>query len=144
MFNSYETTSGVLVKLLNVNKAKNMFTLISIFRFSRGVRQSLGHRNYYGIWSLRHRDNLPSVGSKHGVLRIARWEGPRSILPGIEEYSRRAKSQTGSLSLASFARSDHLDRPSRFKIGPSDRDDHMETQRRRLRLSSLRGSSDDR
>ena len=28
---------------------------------------------------------------------------------------------------------DRPDRPSRLKIGPSDRDDHMETQQRRLR-----------
>ena len=25
----------------------------------------------------RHCDNLPSTGSRHGVLRIARWTGPR-------------------------------------------------------------------
>ena len=32
-----------------------------------------------------------------------------------------------------YDRPDRPDRPSRLKIGPSDRDDHMETQQRRLR-----------
>ena len=36
---------------------------------------------------------------------------------------------------------DRPDRPSRLKIGPSDRDDHMETQQRRLRRPGRLGRS---
>ena len=36
---------------------------------------------------------------------------------------------------------DRPDRPSRLQIGPSDRDDHMETQQRRLRRPGRSGRS---